>query len=263
MAEYLIQDSTLDAIVEAINQKAGTQNAMTPAQMVTAIENIPSGGGTTITDGIVVKVRDSYNYASEVDFYGTKVYTHQFYNRAKIEGAWIDLVTVNFKNVVTEIGASGFFACGALTSLDFSAIETLGTAALQDCGFTSIQMPELLSVSDSSFLGCTALLTLQLPKLTSLNANTIFRGCTALTNVEVGSVGYGVVASRNNIFQYCTQAGLTITVYTTGAYADTLLANIRNGATNATIIVKASVSTTYNNTAFNAGDTMINSEVVP
>lgn len=46
MADYLIQDSTLDAIVEAINQKAGTQAAMTPAQMVTAIGNIPSGGGS-------------------------------------------------------------------------------------------------------------------------------------------------------------------------------------------------------------------------
>lgn len=48
MAEYLIQDTTLDAIVEAINQKAGTQSAMTPAQMVTAIENIPSGGGGSV-----------------------------------------------------------------------------------------------------------------------------------------------------------------------------------------------------------------------
>lgn len=45
MADYLIQDSTLDAIVEAINQKAGTQVAMTPAEMVTAIASIPGGGG--------------------------------------------------------------------------------------------------------------------------------------------------------------------------------------------------------------------------
>lgn len=46
MADYIIQGSSLDAIVEAINQKAGTQNTMTPADMVTAIGNIPSGGGS-------------------------------------------------------------------------------------------------------------------------------------------------------------------------------------------------------------------------
>lgn len=45
MADYIIQDTTLDAIAQAINQKAGTQVAMTPAQMVTAIDNLPSGGG--------------------------------------------------------------------------------------------------------------------------------------------------------------------------------------------------------------------------
>lgn len=44
MADYLIQESTLDAIVRAINDKAGTQVTMTPAQMVTAIGNIQTGG---------------------------------------------------------------------------------------------------------------------------------------------------------------------------------------------------------------------------
>ena len=45
MAEYLIQDTTLDAIADAINAKTGGSSAMTPAEMVTAIGNIPSGGG--------------------------------------------------------------------------------------------------------------------------------------------------------------------------------------------------------------------------
>lgn len=45
MADYLIQDTTLDAIADAINAKTGGSSAMTPAQMVTAIGNIPSGGG--------------------------------------------------------------------------------------------------------------------------------------------------------------------------------------------------------------------------
>ena len=43
MDEYLIQGTTLDAIADAINAKTGGSSAMTPAQMVTAIGNIPSG----------------------------------------------------------------------------------------------------------------------------------------------------------------------------------------------------------------------------
>ena len=43
MADYLIQESTLDAIADAINAKTGGSSAMTPAQMVTAIGNISGG----------------------------------------------------------------------------------------------------------------------------------------------------------------------------------------------------------------------------
>ena len=76
MAEYLIQDTTLDAIADAINAKTGGSSAMTPAQMVEAIASItgnetlswhqcpeavrnylaaalaayPSNGGATIVD---------------------------------------------------------------------------------------------------------------------------------------------------------------------------------------------------------------------
>lgn len=48
MSTYFVQGSTMDAIADAINQKAGTQAAMTPAQMVTAIGNIPSGGSGSL-----------------------------------------------------------------------------------------------------------------------------------------------------------------------------------------------------------------------
>ena len=36
------------------------------------------GGGTEITDGIIVKARDADGYATEVDFYGTAIYRYQF-----------------------------------------------------------------------------------------------------------------------------------------------------------------------------------------
>ena len=45
MAEYLIQSETLDDIADAINAKTGGSSAMTPAEIVTAIGSISSGGG--------------------------------------------------------------------------------------------------------------------------------------------------------------------------------------------------------------------------
>ncbi len=64
MAEYLIQGETLDDIADAINAKTGGSSAMTPAQMVTAIGTISSGGGslpsviTKIDGGVFTPVND-------------------------------------------------------------------------------------------------------------------------------------------------------------------------------------------------------------
>lgn len=60
MAEYLIQDTTLDAIADAINAKTGGSSAMTPAQMVTAIGTI-SGGGAVITKKTYTQTEDWLN----------------------------------------------------------------------------------------------------------------------------------------------------------------------------------------------------------
>ncbi len=133
-------------------------------------------------------------------------------------------------------------------------------------GLLSVSIPNATGeLHQYAFSNCTALKTVYLPKITSLNADAnasrgVFRGCTALESVQIGSVGYSVTIANNN-FYGCTQTGLTITVYTTGAYADTALTNIRNGATNATIIIKAAEATTYNGTAYSAGETIITSEV--
>lgn len=114
-------------------------------------------------------------------------------------------------------------------------------------GLLSVSMPNATGeLHQYAFSNCTALKTVYLPKVTKLNADAnasrgVFRGCTALESVQIGSVGYSVTVANNN-FYGDTQTGLTITVYTTSAYADTALTNIRNGATNATIIIKDSTT---------------------
>ena len=67
MAEYLIQDTTLDAIADAINAKTGGSSAMTPAEMVTAIGSISGGGGTAIQSGHFTPANADSIYSVVVD----------------------------------------------------------------------------------------------------------------------------------------------------------------------------------------------------
>lgn len=67
MADYLIQDTTLDAIADAINAKTGGSSAMTPAQMVTAIGSISGGGsGYTKKSGSFV-LAENYTFSGRGD----------------------------------------------------------------------------------------------------------------------------------------------------------------------------------------------------
>lgn len=258
MADYIIQSETLDNIANAINAKTGGASAMTPAQMVTAIGSI--SGGASITDGIVITARDANEYATAATLYGTVVQPQQFYNRTTTDGAWKNLTSLSFADTVTKISANAFYNCAALTTLDFSSVTTIDQNGCGNIGIANASLPNLTSAGSNAFIACPSLTTMSLPKLTSINS-ALLRSCTSLTTVQLGSIGYSVTSLANTAFQNDTQNNLTITIFTNGSYADTAVANARNGATNATIIIKASEATTYNGTSYAAGDTILTSEV--
>ena len=245
------------------------------------------------TDGIIVKARDADGYATEVDFYGSVIEYAQFYGGSSQSAAaitpFIKLQKINTKNAVTEIKGLGLSNLPNLTTdgLDLSHVLTIagmgtGTGknaaafelflpactavrdySLSGGGMTKAIFPELTTIGNSAFNDCSRLQEAFFPKIRQLGVYTsrMFRNCTALKTLEVGSVGFGVTGWGDANFDRCTQTGLTITMYTTGEKADALLSAIRNGATNATIILKASEDTTYNDVAYSAGETMITSTV--
>lgn len=85
MTEYLIQDTTLDAIADAINAKTGGSSAMTPAEMVTEIAAIPSGGGRT----------------------GEFTYLETFTLQEDVASLLIDLSGYTYKEYIIKVNASG------------------------------------------------------------------------------------------------------------------------------------------------------------
>lgn len=81
---------------------------------------------------------------------------------------------------------------------------------------------------------------------------------TALVNCKIGNVGKPCNGTSQAMLRGCTNANLIVEIYVAGENVDTAVSNIRNGATNATII-KAAADTTYNGAAYAAGDTILTS----
>lgn len=253
----------------------------------------------SISDGLVVKARGTDGYAAEVDLYCAdgKIHDYQFCsgnnNNAIHPSTFYKITKLHIKNAVTSIGQMAFAWLTSLSQLDIgfenvtsiAGLAFLGCSALseeitlssltqnnlaqgafQNCGITGCYAPLLTSVPNNVFSGCTALKSVSFPKATRVGSYTArcFMNCTALQTAEFGSVGNPVTGKSDNSgspFAGCIQSNLTITAYVMGDFVDALLANFRNGATNATIVLKAAGNTTYNGAAFTAGETIVTSTV--
>ena len=231
------------------------------------VENTKDAGAA-ITDGIVVKARDADGFPTEADVYGD-LYPYQFsYAGVYYHGTigWRHLSKLTLKSGQTVL-KEGCFAYLPLTQLNgIEGVTVIEKLCLRNTKMVEINLPNaVFGGLQTPFSENTALKRLYCPKLTGgLTQGTygIADGCTALEEAVLGSVGHAVTNSNSiNSFKNCTQSGLSITVFTNAANVDVLLTNIRNGATNATIIIKAAEATTYNGTAYSAGETIITSEV--
>ena len=233
--------------------------------------------GMQVTDGIVVKARDADGYVTKIDYYGETLPNCAFGSRYEYLGS--KLQEINLKNDSVYLTRKNFQYC-PITVLSTDKIKGRDPQATwvfnhnryETSIFRSMGNLETLSLPEfEGFLNhydvaeCTKLKTVYLPKVTKACAyGTVGRGsfknCTALETVQLGSVGYAIDGFEGLVFQNCTSA-FELTLYTTGAYADTLLALARNGATKATITIKAAEDTEYNGRVYAAGGDIICSSV--
>ena len=252
--------------------ETGTKTLKTSGKYCEAdivVENTKDGGGgAAITDGIVVKARDASGFPTEADVYG-ELYPFQFsYDGPYYHNTsgWRSLNKLSLKSGQTAL-KDGCFSYLPLVQLNgLESITAIEKLCLISTKLVEINLPNAVFENvKSPFSRNDALKRLYCPKLTgALTAGTFeFAGdCTALEEAVLGSIGHTVTNNNSiNAFKNCTQSGLSITVFTNAANVDSLIASIRNGATNATIIVKASEDTTYNGTVYEAGATIITSEV--
>lgn len=254
-------DNIADAI-SAVNGEVAEQSTKI-ADILEALEG--KGSGAEITDGIVVKRVNEDGYITEIDFYGDTVHTYQFGQGSNNNVGFMYLEKVNFKTPCHKVSSSAFAYCRGegFTAPIPKEVTIVDSRAYASSRYKSFDFPISLTgrLSDNIISSNTYAESFKAPGITSLatvggNSNGQFFSCTNLKTVEIGSVGYGITDSKTWNFRNCTQSDLTITLYCAGSYVDTLLANIRSGATNATIIIKASENTEYSGIPYNAGDTM-------
>ena len=102
MAEYLIQDTTLTGIAEAIREKTGGTDPVAVSDMAGKIAEIEAGGGDidALIDRSITEISSSS---------ATSIGSYAFYS-------CIALTTADFP-VATSIGSSAFRMCSKLKSL--------------------------------------------------------------------------------------------------------------------------------------------------
>ena len=128
MAEYIIQDSTLTGIADAIRAKTGGSAAMTPAQMATEIGSI-SGGSSITVEPLTVTQNGTTTAPS---------------------GKAYSPVTVNVPNSYTNSDEGKVVSGGSLVDQTFLLIEHGGTHDTTTVNnvFVDISPTTLLTIED-------------------------------------------------------------------------------------------------------------------
>lgn len=250
----------IEALTAYANEITGKNDTTLSDAVASLADGYGQGGG--ISDGYEITTLDADGFPTAVDHYGTEVHRQQYWNRIPSDGFWKNLESITFKNAVTSIGTGAFVSCSKLALPDLSHITSIGAYGFQGCSaFTVVSIPGITLLSNYLFNSCANLVDVYLPKCTNCSGQRAFGGCPLLETVQLGSIGYTVTSMHAYTFYQLTQSTLTITVYTDGSHVDTLLDRIKSntGAVNSTVIFKASEATTYNNTSYSAGDTILTS----
>lgn len=156
MSNYLIQSETLANIADAIREKTGSTDQLSPTAMASAIAGIQAGGGDDGSfKGVIERTATNPVLPSDL----TSIANYAFYK-------YTNLVNPVFPEGLTSIGGSAFYDCTrlALTSLP-DGLTDIGSSAFTGCTnlseITFKGTPS--SISSNAFNNCTNLIIINVP----------------------------------------------------------------------------------------------------
>lgn len=189
MAEYIVQDTTLTAIADAVRAKKGTTEPIALTDFAAEIESIQSGGGSGENKlALVVGAQSADNpydiTASDLEGV-TEIKQYTFYGAN-------GLISIELPTTCTSIGTSAFYGCSLLPSVDMPKVTSIGNRTFYGCeALPSVEMPNVISIGDSAFRSCSALTSVSMPNVTSIG-NDAFRICSSLTSLTIPSTCTGI-----------------------------------------------------------------------
>lgn len=173
MAKYVIEDTTLTNMADAIREKTGGTKPITPSNFATEIEGIQSGGGdTTKEDGLIDGTLTSYSNDRVTTLRNYALY-------------FTELTSLSLPNV-TKIGQYGIRENTKLQELYIPNLITVDDYGLSANPFTSIDLPNLTTLGKSTFSNCENLEMVNIPKITELPGS-CFYGCAKITDMDMFS----------------------------------------------------------------------------
>ena len=173
MAEYLIQDTTLTGIANAIREKTGGTDPVAVSDMAAQIEGIQAGGGgDDVLDALIDRSITEIS-SSSATYIGDSAF------------AYCSALTTVYFPVATSIGNNAFNKCSALTTVDFPVAKTIGNNAFAYCSaLTTVDLPVATTIESYTFYSCSALTTVDFPVAKTIR-DSAFGSCSALTTVDL------------------------------------------------------------------------------
>lgn len=129
----------------------------------------------------------------------------------------VNLRYVSLPSSVKYIGSDAFHGCSKLSDMNVAQLDTIGSHAFKDCGFTSIALANTKYVGRGAFRGCKQLTEVIVDNTTEFKGE-VFSGCTALKDLYLGSVVLGSnMFMECNSLEHVTYEGVELPV---GAFSD-------------------------------------------
>lgn len=200
MANYIVSDTNLTAVANAIRTKGGTSEQLEfPDDFVSAIGDIQTGGGVTVEP---LSVAENGTYTAPTG----KAYSPVTVN---VSGGGTDELLLLEQNqlisrtsTATSIKSYTYYGASNLQSISLPNATIISQYAFYSCSaLKSCNMPNMEAVGSYAFQNCTSLEVVNLPQVTSIGPSG-FRGCRKISSVNLNPSFIGPIQSF--AFQNCT-----------------------------------------------------------
>ena len=181
LQELITQRNNLADNLNTMGVEASQEETLTT--LVPKVLDIPSGGNSEITKGLVINECDSNGYATDISIVGmTNIPNYYLASNLNNPTYLGNISNVKIPEGVTKIGISAFLYCKQLKTLKLpSSITTIDRYAFQASGLKTFEIPTAVkTIPEGVFYGCDNLTTINLHDDITDIGSSVFKNCSNL-----------------------------------------------------------------------------------